>query len=124
MNEKPVTLEGNESYNELIENGNIDAYQDLASFTAIYPEESSITYPLLGLIGEVGEFANKYKKVIRDGQEFSRDDMSAELGDILWYFAAICNDANLSMGQIAVLNIKKLYDRKERGVLGGSGDNR
>lgn len=99
-------------------------YQEQARQTAIYPPEHAITYPLLGLTGEVGEFANKYKKVLRDGTPFDPDDMASELGDILWYFSQIAYDARLDLAYIANKNLDKLHDRMERGVLGGSGDNR
>lgn len=102
----------------------MDAYQKLAATTAIYPEEHKITYPVLGLIGEVGEFANKHKKVIRDGKPFPPADMAAELGDILWYLSAIATDAGLSLSGIAQHNIAKLLDRQARDVIGGSGDTR
>lgn len=99
-------------------------YQVRARDTAIYPEDANKTYPLLGLIGEVGEFANKYKKVIRDGREFSKEDAQSELGDILWYLANLASDFGLALDEVAYENIAKLQDRKNRGVLGGSGDNR
>ena len=99
-------------------------YQEKARETAIYDPVHSITYPLLGLVGEVGEFANKYKKVLRDGREFDREDMASELGDILWYLSNLAYDAGLGLDYIANHNLEKLFDRKERGVLGGSGDNR
>lgn len=99
-------------------------YQTEAVKTAIYPDQYEITYPLLGLIGEVGEFANKYKKVFRDGKAFPSEDMRDELGDVLWYVANLCEDAGLDMGDVMLRNIEKLRDRQERGVLGGSGDNR
>lgn len=99
-------------------------YQELANSTAIYPAEYTVTYPILGLIGEVGEFANKHKKVLRDNAIFTHEDMVSELGDILWYLAAIASDCNISLGEIASENIKKLRDRQNRGVLGGSGDHR
>lgn len=99
-------------------------YQYEAVKTAIYPDEHELTYPLLGLIGEVGEFANKYKKVLRDGKQFTRSDMQSELGDILWYLANLADDAGIDLGDVAVGNLNKLRDRQERGVLGGSGDTR
>lgn len=102
----------------------LSTYQKEAIVTAIYPADAMITYPLIGLIGEVGEFANKYKKTIRDGIEFSRDDMASELGDMLWYFAALAHDCDLDLGTIAAQNIAKLRDRQSRNVLGGTGDNR
>lgn len=103
---------------------NFTDYQEKARETAIYPDEHKLTYPLLGLIGEVGEFANKYKKVLRDGRDFSIDDMASELGDILWYMSNLASDARIGLDYIANHNLNKLKDRQERGVLGGSGDNR
>lgn len=99
-------------------------YQRRAVETAIYPREYAITYPLLGLAGEVGEFCNKYKKVLRDGKEFSIEDMQSELGDILWYVALVAHDADISLESVGYNNILKLNDRQTRGVLGGSGDAR
>ena len=40
-----------------------DRYQDQAAATAVYPPELAVLYPLLGLIGEVGELVVK----VRDG---------------------------------------------------------
>lgn len=99
-------------------------YQNKALKTAIYPREYKNIYPLLGLVGEVGEYANKYKKVLRDGKEFDLDDQMSELGDILWYFSALCTDAGFNLDDVADYNLRKLFDRQDRGVLGGSGDNR
>ena len=99
-------------------------YQTKARGTAIYPADAHITYPLLGLIGEVGEFANKYKKVIRDGKEFNHDDMVSELGDILWYLSNLAWDCDITLDNIAKKNLDKLLDRQARNVLGGSGDAR
>lgn len=85
-------------------------------------------YPALGLAGEVGEFCNKLKKVMRDNKGEITDEFldfaKGEIGDILWYVAAVCSELSLDMNQIATDNINKLSSRKERGVLKGSGDNR
>lgn len=103
---------------------NFDEYQFEARKTALYPKNYKVTYPLLGLTGEVGEFANKYKKVIRDGIILDRADIQSELGDILWYLSNIASDLGLSLEGIAEVNIDKLADRAQRGVIKGSGDNR
>lgn len=102
----------------------LDIYQEYAATTAIYPDNAKVTYPILGLLGEAGELANKYKKVIRDGKTIDKEDYAAELGDILWYLSAIANDLSISLGYIAEQNLLKLKDRADRGVLRGSGDNR
>jgi len=98
-------------------------YQRAAVSTAIYKKEHAVIYPALGLAAEAGEVANKVKKILRDGK-FDREAIADEVGDCMWYIAALCRDLNIDMQDIANNNIKKLKDRLERGVLSGSGDNR
>jgi len=100
-----------------------NSYQRSASKTAIYPDEHRILYPALGLAGEAGEVANKVKKILRDGT-FNREAIADEVGDCLWYIAALCRDLKVDMGELAQKNLDKLADRKERNVLQGSGDTR
>lgn len=110
-----------------------DEYQEFASQTAIYPEGGegtlgSISYAILGLTNEAGEVAGKWKKVIRDdGGVLSKEKADAiadELSDVLWYCAAVASECGFSLDSIARHNLDKLNSRKERGVLGGSGDTR
>jgi len=104
----------------------LNDYQIQANETAIYPE--GLNYPILGLAGEAGEICNKYKKILRDkGGEADVNDidqMAKELGDVLWYVAQIATELGTDLETVARVNIMKLGDRKERGVLGGSGDDR
>lgn len=99
-------------------------YQYKAKKTAIYPKKHRIFYPALGLSGEVGELNNKIKKKMRENAKLDKADMESEIGDILWYVSAVSTDIGLSLDKIAQKNIEKLYSRKRRGVLTGSGDNR
>jgi NTP pyrophosphatase (non-canonical NTP hydrolase) len=108
---------------EYVENG-FDDYQEAASKTAIYPPNVKVFYPALGLAGEVGEVANKIKKHYRDLTPLDREELAKELGDVLWYVSALASDLGVSLGYVATENLKKLNSRKERGVLGGSGDER
>lgn len=105
-----------------------NSYQRSASKTAIYPDEHRILYPALGLAGEAGEVANKVKKLVRDGPDNRPDDwreqIASEIGDVLWYCAALATDLNLTLGMIASQNEIKLSKRKEQGTIGGSGDTR
>ena len=105
---------------------NINTYQQHASETAIYKDK--LIYPTLGLAGEAGEIANKVKKILRDNsgnlQESVREDLICELGDVLWYVAALATDLNVELSEVANKNIEKLNSRKNRRTIGGSGDNR
>ena len=82
-----------------------------------------LSIPALGLAAEAGEVANKVKKILRDG-DFDRKAIADEIGDCLWYIAALCRDLNVNMNDVARANLSKLEDRKKRGVISGSGDNR
>lgn len=106
----------------------LNDYQNKALETAVYPDKYRIIYPALGLAGEAGEVADKVKKVIRDKDcifgNMQKAEIAMELGDVLWYIATLANDIGYSLNEIATMNYNKLNSRKERGVLGGSGDNR
>jgi len=86
-----------------------------------------LTYDGLGL-GEAGEVQGKIKKIIRDNggklTPEARDGIKDELGDTLWYIASMCQTLGITLSDVAESNIKKLHDRRARGVLEGSGDNR
>lgn len=101
-------------------------YQDLAGQTAQYPAEQGMVYTVLGLASEAGELAGKLKKVIRDRggviDAADREAMAYELSDIAWYVAMVAKELGYSLNQIAEMNVLKLRSRKERGVIGGSGD--
>lgn len=100
----------------------LDTYQNEAM---VFRKESADTqYALLGLSGEVGELHSLVAKAIRDGYVEDHGLVAKELGDILWFVAAIAADYNLSLSHIANANIMKLDSRQRRGVIEGSGDNR
>jgi len=106
-----------------------DEYQKLSRETAIYPNQGkNFVYPVLGLTGEAGEVAEKIKKIIRDHggipQDGHREEIKKELGDVLWYVAQISSELGISMKDVATANIEKLFSRKDRGQIKGSGDNR
>jgi NTP pyrophosphatase (non-canonical NTP hydrolase) len=84
----------------------------------------AIIVHILGLAGEAGEVVEKFKKHLRDGADIATEDISKELGDVLWYISALASDLNLDLEQIARQNILKLQDRKNRNVVSGAGDNR
>jgi NTP pyrophosphatase (non-canonical NTP hydrolase) len=99
----------------------INEYQREAVKTAIYTDP--IIYPALGLGNEAGEVQGKVKKWLRD-DTFDKSAIAAEIGDVLWYIAALCRDLEIDMADVAVANLVKLKSRQERGTIQGSGDNR
>lgn len=106
-----------------------EEYQKKAWETAIYPRKgSNISYPALGLGGESGEVLEKIKKIMRDENEKVTDEkikeLIKEMGDVLWYLAALCTELKINLNEVAENNIKKLNLRKEQGKLHGNGDNR
>ena len=106
----------------------MNEYQKVAVTTAIYPAQHKILYPALGLAGEAGEVANKVKKLMRDGVDKMPDDwreqLASEIGDVLWYCAALSEDLGYTLGRIARENESKLANRKKKGTIHGSGDKR
>lgn len=103
-----------------------NTYQEKALQTAIYP--MPIIYPALALNGESGEIAEKVKKVLRDNDGVfdneSKKSIAKEIGDVLWYCAALSEDLGFSFDDIALMNLNKLKSRKDRDKLHGNGDNR
>jgi len=110
-------------------------YQEQALTFSILAKEkqlnaSSPSYvaKVLGLVGEAGEVAEKYKKIIRDKEgiisEEDRKELLKELGDVLWYVAVISSYLEMPLEEVAQGNIDKLSSRKRRGTQSGSGDNR
>ena len=98
-------------------------YQSAASKTAMYKHNHKILYPALGLAGEAGEVANKVKKMLRD-DNLDKNAIASEIGDVLWYAAMLSKDLNIELHDVAMKNLEKLYDRKERGTIQGDGDER
>lgn len=92
------------------------------------PTAPGLSEKILGLTGEAGETADKFKKIIRDqnGQitEENKTEIKKELGDVLWYLASIARYLDIPLDDIAKTNIAKLESRLQRNQLHGSGDNR
>jgi NTP pyrophosphatase (non-canonical NTP hydrolase) len=108
---------------------NLNDYQTKALRTANPRDrKNELFHLLLGLCGEAGEIAEKTKKIIRDKdsdfQQLDKDDFTKELGDVLWHIAVLADYFDIPLEAVGQKNIEKLASRKQRGVIGGSGDNR
>lgn len=130
----------------------INDYQRIATKSAIYPGQGSalgLAYVALKMNGEAGEFAEHVGKAMRDDdlvvpfEERATEDqprqhyfgytelaadrrelLIKEIGDVLWYLSAACNELDISLSDAALVNLEKLLDRTERDALRGSGDQR
>lgn len=101
----------------------LNDYQVWSETTAIYPEETALAYLGLGLASEAGEVAGKIKKQIRDSY-VDKQALADEIGDVFWYLVRLCDELEVSAEYVLERNVAKLNSRKERGVIGGSGDTR
>jgi NTP pyrophosphatase (non-canonical NTP hydrolase) len=122
----------------------LNQYQEKAMSTCM-PSCENISYMLLNLVGEVGEFASKIAKQIRKGnltigsdkypncllhgiamEREVHDTINAELkkeaGDILWQLTGLCKVMGWELEDVAQVNLDKLAARKAAGTIDGSGD--
>ena len=86
-----------------------DEYQRLSKATDVRPDPRDVGFPLLGLAGEVGSLVAEYKKRLRAGASYEgfEAEVCEELGDLLWYAAALARTLGVSLSDIAAANLKK-----------------
>ena len=119
----------------------LNVYQKRAMETCM-PTCENISYMLLNLVGEVGEFASKIAKGIRKGEmeitgnslcidnirftgeslERLDESLMAECGDICWQLSGLCTIMGWDLEEVAEYNLKKLAERKKNGTIAGNGD--
>jgi len=102
----------------------LDDYQSKAVETAVFKNEF---YPIASLMVEAAELADLFIKPMLRGDNTSdgfRAKVVSEAGDVLWNLAVLLRQNGINLSEVAELNLKKLEDRKLRGVLLGSGGNR
>lgn len=85
--------------------------------------------PCLQVMEEaIGQISAKTKKAIRDNNgvldKDKRKHIIENLGRILSAINTLANIHGFDLSQVCATNIEKLNDRKNRGTLQGSGDNR
>ena len=119
----------------------LNVYQKRAMETCM-PTCENISYMLLNLVGEVGEFSSKIAKGIRKGEmeitgnalridnirftgeslERLDESLMAECGDICWQLSGLCTIMGWDLEEVAEYNLKKLAERKKNGTIAGNGD--
>lgn len=90
----------------------IGEYQHLSAETDVL-DPDDLGLPLLGLAGEVGNLAAEYKKRERDhaGYRAFSEEVHEELGDLIWYAAALARRCNLNLDEVLADNLRKTQER-------------
>ena len=65
----------------------------------------------LGLAGEAGEVVDHIKKGIFHKHGIDQEKMVEEIGDLLWYAAALCTNLGVPLSDAMQKNIEKLKKR-------------
>lgn len=92
----------------------LDGYQAAAAETDVEGDSDDPIVPLLGLAGEVGSLITEFKKKRRpDGLAYTgfEEVVLVELGDILWYLAALARRVDLPLSKVAEQNLEKTRGR-------------
>ena len=85
-------------------------YMDFTRRTAKYPKRREKEYLMIGLMNEAGEVGGAYKKEIRDRVD-NTELIIDELGDVLWYLQRLADVYGLTISQLMVNNMDKLFNR-------------
>lgn len=100
-----------ELLNEVVEMADVDvmaAYNVPLSAT-VAPADQMLIWNALGIAGEAGEVA-ELTRWIEHGP-IDTDKLVKELGDELWYVAALCTKLEVNMSEVMERNIAKLRQR-------------
>lgn len=92
-------------------------YEVAASKTANMklPPEMRVATFAMGLAGEAGEVVDILKKHLGHGHPLDKEKLKKELGDVLWYIAALALANDLHLEDIANANVAKLKERYPEG---------
>ncbi|OFE18357.1 hypothetical protein BA895_12020 [Humibacillus sp. DSM 29435] len=93
----------------------INDYQESARASDVLPADD-LALPMLGLAGEVGNLAAELKKRERDqaGYVGFQAEVREELGDLIWYAAALARRCDVELGQVLSENLAKVRERYDR----------
>ena len=92
----------------------LDDYQQAAAEKDVERDSEHPVVPLLGLGGEVGALIAEFKKKRRpDGSAYTgfEEVVVTELGDILWYLAALARRVGVPLSTVAERNLEKTRAR-------------
>ncbi|MDB8858367.1 nucleoside triphosphate pyrophosphohydrolase family protein [Pediococcus acidilactici] len=85
-------------------------YQKKANKTLL-GNEQVLTNCALGLAGESGQVVNLVKNYTFRGADLDKEQLTKEMGDVLWYLSQVAQWANIPFEEVAQKNIKDLAKR-------------
>lgn len=78
-------------------------------------EELQLPQSMAGLVAEVGEIAGVFQKAIARGESIFSDEVRNkvidEMGDALWYLAALANYWETTLDEVIERNMVKINNR-------------
>lgn len=78
-------------------------------------KDERLKWNALGIAGESGELVDVIKKVVYHDHELNKEKIESEIGDVLWYLAALADTIDSSLSVAAEKNIQKLTKRYPNG---------
>lgn len=112
---------------------NLDEYQNFVDDMTLHGA-SNFEYGVTNLCSEAGEVAAIYAKTLRDKgggctditfyRLVHNEALKKELGDVLFMVTLLCTQAGFTLDEVMQTNVEKLRSRRDRGTIGGSGDDR
>lgn len=77
----------------------------------LYSQKDDINHMLFGMITEVGELIDIFKKDLAYNKKIDWVNVEEELGDLMFYVASFCRITNLDLDDIILTNVNKLEER-------------
>ena len=90
-----------------------EEYQDLSVRTCNDLGDSigNDTHMIFGMVTEVAELADAYKKHWAYGKDLDMVNVKEEIGDVLFYISNFCKFNNINLGEVMYTNVEKLKAR-------------
>lgn len=85
-------------------------YQALANRT-LYGNEQVLTNLSLGLASETGQVVDLVKKYTFHGESLNKEQLTKQMGDVLWYLSQVAEWADIPFDEVAQQNIAKLNQK-------------
>lgn len=87
------------------------AGQALRTMPRLEDMQKDNMHMILGMVTEVGELADVFKKNMAYGKEIDWTNVYEELGDLMWYVINFCTANGIDLEMVLHMNLRKLETR-------------